>query len=152
MPQKSMEERIRKAAVIYNTLKLLPTVLSASIYLAMLCSRSFSLEECNDRTIQKRVLREANHGQRWHAIGATHSSSNEFFIVATVKDKRETRAALLKEKASRLAAEKLEKEALAILESLDGDAEKKKKLKVVELQKLMSFYGVERKKQAKTAA
>ena len=79
---------------------------------------------------------------------AQHTSSDDWFIARQLKKCRQQRLLVEKDKASRLAAEKVEGEALAILESDDD----KKKLKIVELQKLFLFYGVERKDQAKTAA
>ena len=106
----------------------------------------------NSKDMINALINAKYHGQTFTALGSSHLCCDAVFIASLVKERREERAILLKEKASHLADEKLEGEALAILESLDGDAEKKKKLKVVELQKLMSFYGVERKKQAKTAA
>ena len=60
MPPKS-NHRIVKAAIIYNVMKLQPTIFSASVHLAMLCSRFFTPEESNNKTIQKRLLREAEH-------------------------------------------------------------------------------------------
>jgi len=64
-----------------------------------------------------------------------HAATDEMFKGKLLKWKRQERALVLKEKASRLAAEKLEGEALAIIESLGDDD--KRKLKVVELQKLL---------------
>ena len=48
-----------KAAVIYNAMKLQPTVFTVSVQLAMVCTKCFTPDESNDKTIQKRVLREA---------------------------------------------------------------------------------------------
>ena len=89
-------------------------------------------------------------GEKFLATMGGHAATNEMFKGKLLKWKRQERALVLKEKASRLAAEKLEGEVLAIIESL-GDDDKKKKLKVLELQKLLLFYGIERKKQAKGA-
>ena len=94
------------------------------------------------------IAKAKYQGQRWQATLGSHLATDEMFIGSTLKEKRQQKELVLKEKASRVAAEKLEGEALAIIESL-GD--EKKKLKVVELQKLLLFYGIERKKHAKGA-
>jgi len=86
------------------------------------------------------IMKAKSLGQAFVALGSSHHCSEDYFKAALVKGKRDKSASLKKEKASRLAAEKLEGEALAILESLEERAQNKKKLKVIELQKLMLFF------------
>ena len=105
----------------------------------------------NSQDMINALINEIYHGQTFTALGSSHlCCNNEVFIASMLKERREERAYLLKEKASQLATEKLEVEAMAILESSDGDNQKK--LKVVELQKPLLFYEIWRENQAKGAS
>mmetsp|Transcript_13382 Transcript_13382/g.31511 ORF Transcript_13382/g.31511 Transcript_13382/m.31511 type:complete len:575 (+) Transcript_13382:842-2566(+) len=59
MSPKPKEYRIFEAALFYNMLKLQPTVSTISIPRAMICCKSFTHDESRNRTLQKRVEREA---------------------------------------------------------------------------------------------
>ena len=72
------------------------------------------------------------------------------FIAMELKRRRQERQLVEKDKAARLAAEKVEKQALKILEAGDDDDDAtKKKMKGDDVRVLLSFYGIEKK--AKTA-
>ena len=65
------------------------------------------------------------HGARFLVIGGGHLCTNNIFKAMELKTCREKREILKKDKAVHVATEKVEKEALAILETKPGNAEKK---------------------------
>mmetsp|Transcript_13793 Transcript_13793/g.32196 ORF Transcript_13793/g.32196 Transcript_13793/m.32196 type:complete len:191 (-) Transcript_13793:152-724(-) len=82
---------------------------------------------------------------------ADHACGDDWFVASQLKRLREKRRVLEKNKSLRLAAEKIEKQALEILED-EGADEGRKKLKGDDLKVLLLFYELERKNQAKTVA
>lgn len=102
----------------------------------------------NSKARQEAIAAARHQGTRFYATRGGHLCSDDIFIAMELKKRRGERLLVEKDKASRLAAEKVEKDALKILEG--ADAEKgKKKLKGDDIRVLLSFYGVEKK--AKTA-
>ena len=70
------------------------------------------------------IAKAKYQGQQWQATLGSHLATDEMFIGSTLKEKRQQKELMLKEKASRVAAEKLEGKLLTVLESL-GDDDKK---------------------------
>ena len=75
-----------KAAVLYNVLILQPSILKISIPHTMLCSRPFSYEESQDKTLQKRVKREARRKETREAAKVKSLAAAQITLGTTTAD------------------------------------------------------------------
>ena len=98
---------------------------------------------------QEVLLKARTHGLRFLETGGGTLCHDDGLIAACLHLCRLKREKMLKEKATRKAAEDIEQQALKILESMenatDAANQKKKGLSMKELCVLLEFYGVERK-------
>ena len=92
-----------------------------------------------------------SHGARFLITGGGHMCTDDTFNKALeLKDHREKRVTLKKDMALCIAVEKVEKDALPILETKVGN--NYKKFTGLQLRTLLALYGVEKKKQGKSIA
>ena len=87
-----------------------------------------------------------HQGNWFHATRGGHLCSDNMFITMELKKCRGETLLVETDKASRVAAEKVEEQALKILEGAKDDNEGRKKMKAEDIRVLLLFYGVERER------